>query len=370
MKQCKKCGTELLDEAAFCSQCGCLCEYTTVEEESETTLLDSADINYIEKNEGTALLEETETALLDNPEEKMMSGELEETTLLTDATDDSIEEEEGTTVLDDLEVTQKTYDNKRVNSSESNSEESKTQNSIQVSNQTEGKNSEKKIIIAILVSCVLLVIIGCIIYALITADEEYSVNEEETTIAATSVSTTKTTTTTEYSEPDYWEGECGDNASFIIQYETDDNGKKYLTLNIEGTGAMWSWENIDWKIEDTSRVERIFVLNDISTIPENEFGEFTGVKYVYIMNSVKSIGKWAFDGLDSLKEVWIYNRDCKINYIYADDDGSTRYAWTLGSPKNKVEIICVENSTAEDYVNTFNNGTDTPGYKLSHIVKE
>ena len=296
-----------------------------------------------------------------------------DTTKATEKNNHLSEETRRDVVIIDRDAIQKNIEKKFVNRNGLNLQRQKdpeTKRTVSSNENNKKKNSKKKIIIAILVSCVLLVIIGCIIYALITADEEYSVNEEETTIAATSVSTTKTTTTTEYSEPDYWEGECGDDASFYIQYEPDENGTEILTLNIVGSGAMWSYEDIDWKIDDTSKIEIIHIYNDVSSVPREEFNEFSGVKYVYIDESVKSIGIWAFDGLYALKEIWIYNKDCKINYTYTDDDGSQYFAWTLGSPSNGVEVVCFENSTAEDYVNTFNNGTDTPGYKLSHIVKE
>lgn len=87
MKKCINCGAELLDEAAFCSQCGTVCEEDTatqlLAEEDETTLLEESVLQ--EPNAPSPEIEDEATSLLD---EEMMGNF-------------SSEEEEGTTVLDE-----------------------------------------------------------------------------------------------------------------------------------------------------------------------------------------------------------------------------------------------------------------------------
>lgn len=188
------------------------------------------------------------------------------------------------------------------------------------------------------------------------SDDSYYQDNESTTITTT----TTTTTTTEYIEPTYWEGKCGDNATFSI-YDDSNNSTPHYVLLIEGKGALWKADDIDWKIVE-AKIKEIVVCEGITKVQENQFSSsfiFDNVTKIDFRGSVSYIGKNACANINSLEMVNVDNENCKIDYL--DDEG---YIYnTLGNTEGNVTVLCYEGSTAEDYVDTWNSNYSN-SYKL------
>lgn len=164
---------------------------------------------------------------------------------------------------------------------------------------------------------------------------------------------------TEYIEPTYWEGKCGDNATFSI-YDDSNNSTPHYVLLIEGKGALWKAEDIDWEINE-AKIKEIVVYEGITKVQEDQFSTnyvFDNVTKIDFRGSVSYIGKNACANIDSLEIVNVDNENCKIDY---DDE---RYIYnTLGNTEGGITILCYEGSTAEDYVETWNSNYSN-SYKL------
>ena len=162
-------------------------------------------------------------------------------------------------------------------------------------------------------------------------------------------------------------GRCGDNAEFTIINDSLDPNAPYYVLTIDGEGALWADEEIDWKI-DGGKVNEIFIADGITHIQPFQFsyGKFDSVKTIVFSSSVEFIGECACR-IDSLECIYVYNPNCEIDYIWYDDEFEKTYLNdTLGYPNKSVTIMCSEGSTAEQYVNDWNDYNNDIAYDIEY----
>lgn len=132
-------------------------------------------------------------------------------------------------------------------------------------------------------------------------------------------------------------GKCGDNLSWIL-YEDGE-------LNIDGTGAMIEWKDIDapW-YGYRSAIKTIVIEVDATSIGENAFKYCRNLTSIIIPDSVKCIGSGAFYGCRNLKAIYITDIEAWQNIQFADDpcrNGAKLFV--LGTELN--ELIISESIT-------------------------
>ena len=349
MKKCINCGAELIDEAAFCSHCGTACEEDMatqlLAEEDETTLLEESVLQ--EPNAPSPEIEDEATSLLD---EEMMG-------------DFSSEEEEGTTVLDEQNGTvspngkfvhvvgkeeiQKNIEKKstyRNNLTSVQYEKSKTETAAASKEQNDKK--KKTIIIVIVAVFLLTVLIIAAIYGAPVANDalSYEADGDE------SLSTGNTEEIGDDTKGDYnglhWE----------IGYYADENGKDVKYVFINGSGKL---DNDFFFNVNIMEPDQIDIDGDIDICFDTGSSNFNNVTTITIGEGVNHIGYGSLSQFFNLEKVFVFDRNCEIDF----EEGDGVYE-TLGPSMQEVEIICYRGSTAEKYVNTWNEGTDS-NYQLS-----
>ena len=129
------------------------------------------------------------------------------------------------------------------------------------------------------------------------------------------------------------------------------------------------------EISGSGKLDEDFINNNINLLETEQinidgnidicsnFGEYVidKVKTIEIGENVEHIGFGALSGFSKLKTVFVFNRNLKIDF--EEDDGLYE---TLGPSTSKVEIVCYKGSTAEKYVNTWNEYAGS-NYVLAHI---
>ena len=229
---------------------------------------------------------------------------------------------------------------------------------------------KKKSIAKFFVILIAILLIGLIIISLMDPDSVFgflSANKNDSfmTISTTAptiaaVTTTASSAVKNNEKQIYYSGSCGDNAVFSVYYD-DESSEPHYVLLIEGSGALWNANDIDWKIKETDSVKEIIVSDGITKIQSNQFSSdiFNSVEWIEFAESVSYIGKFACS-LESLKTVIVYSNTCSIDYIENDE----YICDTLGVTEMGTTIVCCKGSPTEEYVETWNSN-----YPNSYILK-
>ena len=99
-------------------------------------------------------------------------------------------------------------------------------------------------------------------------------------------------------------GTCGDNLSWILDYEG--------TLTISGAGTMWSWTSQSW---NKNYIKKVVIEPGVTSIGYSSFSGCTGLTEITIPASIESIGGYAFDGCSSLQDVYFGGSEARKNYL-------------------------------------------------------
>ena len=187
-------------------------------------------------------------------------------------------------------------------------------------------------------------------------------------------------------------GNCGNNVTYDLTQNNDDDANPTYTLTIRGNGKMndysaYSYNNSPWQNKESAITQVVFE-GDITTIGNYSFYRCTRLTSITIPNSVISIGTGAFLDCTGLKEITMPDdSNFKLHSIgaYAFEDcrslksitipssvqsiGEHAFYESFGSLKVYWPTVLSDHITVDDELG-YNATYYYPGYKSAWDVQK
>ena len=187
-------------------------------------------------------------------------------------------------------------------------------------------------------------------------------------------------------------GNCGNNVTYDLTQNNDDDANPTYTLTIRGNGKMndysaYSYNNSPWQNKESAITQVVFE-GDITTIGNYSFYRCTHLTSITIPNSVISIGTGAFLDCTGLKEITMPDdSNFKLHSIgaYAFEDcrslksitipssvqsiGEHAFYESFGSLKVYWPTVLSDHITVDDELG-YNATYYYPGYKSAWDVQK
>lgn len=188
-------------------------------------------------------------------------------------------------------------------------------------------------------------------------------------------------------------GNCGNNVTYDLTQNNDDDANKTYTLTIRGNGKMndysdYSYNYSPWHNKESSITQVVFE-GDITTIGNYSFYRCTRLTSITIPNSVISIGTGAFLDCTDLKEITMPDdSNFKLHSIgaYAFEDcrslksitipssvqsiGKHAFYESFGSLKVYWPTVLSDHITVDDDLGSVGVTYYYPGYKSAWDVQK
>lgn len=138
-------------------------------------------------------------------------------------------------------------------------------------------------------------------------------------------------------------GNCGNNVTYDLTQNNDDDANKTYTLTIRGNGKMndysdYSYNYSPWHNKESAITQVVFE-GDITTIGNYSFYRCTRLTSITIPNSVISIGTGAFLDCTGLKEITMPDdSNSKLHSIGANAFGNCRNLKSITIPSDVQSI--------------------------------
>ena len=138
-------------------------------------------------------------------------------------------------------------------------------------------------------------------------------------------------------------GNCGNNVTYDLTQNNDDDANKTYTLTIRGNGKMndysdYSYNYSPWHNKESAITQVVFE-GDITTIGNYSFYRCTRLTSITIPNSVISIGTGAFLDCTGLKEITMPDdSNSKLHSIGANAFGNCRNLTSITIPSDVQSI--------------------------------